>query len=84
MAYGFKNLATVDAVTEAAESANVLIEENGKIKKVPKKQIGGGNVDELTSDTLKTADKSIIGAINELYDLLGGANATIDDIKSIM
>lgn len=45
---------------------------------------GIDDVDSIHSNTLKTKDKSIIGAINELYDLLGGANATIDDIKSIM
>lgn len=45
---------------------------------------GIDNVDSIQSNTLKTKDKSIIGAINELYDLLGGANATINDIKSIM
>lgn len=45
---------------------------------------GIDDVDSIQSNTLKTKDKSIIGAINELYDLLGGANATADDIKSIM
>lgn len=45
---------------------------------------GIDDVDSIYSNTLKTKDKSIIGAINELYDLLGGANATAEDIKSIM
>lgn len=39
---------------------------------------------DASSDSLLTQDKTLVGAINELYDLLGGANATLDDIKSIM
>lgn len=37
----FKKLSDVEAVAEPAESANVLIEENGVIKKTPKIAVGG-------------------------------------------
>lgn len=37
----FKKLSDVEVVAEPAESANVLIEENGVIKKAPKTAVGG-------------------------------------------
>lgn len=43
MAYNFKSIADVEVVAEPAESANVLIEENGEIKKAPKTAVGGAN-----------------------------------------
>lgn len=41
MAYEFKRLSDVEVVAEPTESANVLIEENGVIKKAPKTAVGG-------------------------------------------
>ena len=41
MAYEFKKLSDVEVVAEPMETANVLIEENGVIKKTPKTAIGG-------------------------------------------
>ena len=41
MAYNFKSIADVEVVAEPTESANVLIEENGVIKKAPKTAVGG-------------------------------------------
>lgn len=41
MAYDFKRLGDVDLVDAPAENANVLIEENGIIKKAPKDAVGG-------------------------------------------
>lgn len=43
MAYNFKSIADVEVIAEPAESANVLIEENGVIKKTPKSAIGGAS-----------------------------------------
>lgn len=43
MNYEFKKLSDVDVVAEPAESANVLIEENGVIKKAPKTAVGGSS-----------------------------------------
>ena len=39
----FRKLSDVEIVAEPAESANVLIEENGIIKKAPKTAVGGGD-----------------------------------------
>ena len=41
MSYNFKSIADVEVVAEPTESANVLIEENGVIKKAPKTAVGG-------------------------------------------
>lgn len=38
----FKKLSDVEVVAEPAETANVLIEEDGVIKKAPKTAVGGG------------------------------------------
>lgn len=37
----FKKLSDVTLVEEAVDTANVLIEENGEIKRVPKTEVGG-------------------------------------------
>ena len=51
MATEFKKLSEVDILEEAAETAYVLVEENGEIYRVPKTAIGGaqGMVVELTA-----------------------------------
>lgn len=41
MSYNFKSIADVEVVAKPTESANVLIEENGVIKKAPKTAVGG-------------------------------------------
>lgn len=41
----FKKLSDVEVIAEPAESANVLIEENGVIKKAPKTAVGGNEYD---------------------------------------
>lgn len=38
----FKRLSDVEVVAEPTETANVLIEENGIVKKAPKSAVGGG------------------------------------------
>ena len=42
MATEFKKLSEVTTLEEAAETAHVLIEENGEIYRVPKTAVGGG------------------------------------------
>ena len=51
----FKRLSDVEVVAEPTESANVLIEEDGVIKKAPKTAVGGGSTEwdaviEISSD----------------------------------
>ena len=46
MAVEFKKLAGVDTVETATDAANVLIEEGGVIKRVPKTEVGGSGGSE--------------------------------------
>ena len=39
----YKRITDVDVLTEASEVTNVLVEENGSLKKVPASSLGGGN-----------------------------------------
>ena len=43
MSYNFKSIANVEIVETPTDKANVLIEENGVIKKAPKTAVGGAN-----------------------------------------
>lgn len=38
----FKKLSEVDVLETASDNATVLVEEDGEIKRVPKKEVGGG------------------------------------------
>lgn len=40
MAYNFKSIADVDVINNPSDSTNVLIEEDGFIKRVPKSAVG--------------------------------------------
>jgi hypothetical protein len=79
MAYNFKSIADVEVVAEPAESANVLIEEDGVIKKAPKTAVGGGSsssdefdvVIEITKNPWRAelADVSVIeGSLQNVID----------------
>jgi hypothetical protein len=71
MAYNFKSIADVEVVAEPTESANVLIEENGVIKKAPKTAVGGaGGVDAVVIqyDTETTEVFVTPNAYNILFD----------------
>lgn len=74
----FKRLSDVEVVAEPLESANVLIEENGVIKKAPKTAVGGAksewdavitidNIYEISNDTVRFNEGSfdtILAKIN--------------------
>ena len=55
MAYNFKPIADVEVVAQPTESANVLIEENGVIKKAPM-GAGGGHWAMLTDNGVVASD----------------------------
>ena len=61
MAYNFKSIADVEVVAEPTESANVLIEENGVIKKAPKTAVGGANekYDAIISREYRDSDGDV-------------------------
>jgi hypothetical protein len=57
MSYEFKRLSDVEVVAEPAESANVLIEENGVIKKASKDAVGGATSwNDLTDKPFYTGE----------------------------
>lgn len=81
MAYNFKSIADVEVVAEPAESANVLIEENGVIKKAPKTAVGGagGEADlvvriagspsiKITADTCSIEAGSVEAVFNAIRE----------------
>ncbi len=43
MSYTFKNLADIELLTEVPETANKIIEVDGTIKRVPNKEVSGGD-----------------------------------------
>ena len=47
MAVTFTKLSEVTLVDKATDVANVLIEENGEIKRVAKNQVGGANANTV-------------------------------------
>lgn len=55
---------------------------NATPKKTSSSESGGTVDDSASSDQLLTQDKTLVGAINEIYSKL--ESATLDDIKSIM
>lgn len=71
MAYNFKSIADVEVIAEPTESANVLIEENGVIKKAPKTAVGGsGNahwVWVMLTDNRVVASEGIYKALENFY-----------------
>ena len=82
----FKKLGEVTLAENASDSANVLIEESGEIKRVPKTEVGGGNsyVLILTSDnaTMSTGSKVVITCTEKYRDiynvLISGGNVWVD------
>ena len=63
----FKKLSDVEVVAEPTESANVLIEENGVIKKAPKTAVGGGGGGYFVASDM--SNNAVI-ASDGLYDTL--------------
>jgi hypothetical protein len=64
----FKKLSDVEVVAEPAESANVLIEENGVIKKAPKTAIGGAGSDCIM--ICHHVDTNTVIVSNNIYQIL--------------
>lgn len=61
MAYEFKKLSAVEAVETPADTAHVLIEEDGVIKRIPKSKVGGVKV----ASTAKVGQTLAVKAIDE-------------------
>lgn len=91
---GFKKLSDVEVVAEPAESANILIEEDGVIKKAPKTAVGGaGGVEPdlviainaffSNSPTDLTAEQFSIesGSLESVKDTLVAGNIPVVKVK---
>ena len=78
MSYEFKRLSDVEVVVEPTESANVLIEEDGVIKKAPKTAVGskkGGSLmlyPCMVDDTIK-----IDRTYDEIKDVLDNGGVVL-------
>lgn len=83
MAYEFKRLSDVDFVENATDAANILIEDQGVIKKVPKTTIGGNNNSIVV--TIPLQDSGAPSATN-LSDVIPGAtcNKTYSEVLQML
>lgn len=63
----FKKLSAVEAVQTVSDTASVLIEENGVIKRAPKHEVGGGAKKELIYEWNFSAE-------DEVYEILENVN----------
>ena len=78
----FKKLSAVEAVEAVSDAANVLIEENGVIKRAPKGEVGGIKV----ASTAEVGQTIMVKAVDadgnptewECADMSGGYDAVID------
>ena len=75
MATEFKKLSEVTTLEEAAETAHVLIEENGEIYRVPKTAVGGGNVGGIKTAIIR--DSGYLNAIAGVSTMKAGSPAVI-------
>lgn len=82
----FKKLSEVEQIETASDNATVLVEEDGEIKRVPKKEVGGagGYIATLTEEDYNNPVVEWTGPVisanyDELYDVLcAGGSAWID------
>ncbi|MBR5795760.1 MAG: hypothetical protein IKY26_06420 [Erysipelotrichaceae bacterium] len=80
MAYEFKKISNVEIVAEPTDSANVLIEENGVIKKAPKTAVGGvSSWDAIFDFGDQTASCEMDGFDTTKFNLIG---ATYDELET--
>lgn len=72
MAYNFKSIADVEVVAEPTKNANVLIEEDGVIKKAPKAAVGGagGSTSQTVIITVNGNAEYDVPAPEGLYEKL--------------
>ena len=82
----FKKLSEVEQIETASNNATVLIETNGEIKRVPKKEVGGagGYIIDLKNGRFEEVEGVLICYIDddydELYEILkAGGSVWIDE-----
>ena len=80
----FKKLSEVERIETVSDNATVLVEEDGEIKRVPKKEVGGagGYVIRLGQDSVFAEGQYVYACLDnydELYDILvAGGTVWID------
>lgn len=94
MSKEFTKLSEVSLIQEVSENTNVLVEENGEIRRVPKTQVGGAGsepdmvieiINESTyeiDDVVKDDVKITTGDIGEIIDMI--ENGHIPNIEVIL
>lgn len=70
MAYEFKTLGSVEALTKVPENANALVEVDGEIKRVPGGALGGNNEYDLviTDDSYNRNASVDAGSYQNVYN----------------
>ena len=86
MAYNFKSIANVEVVETPTDTANVLIEENGVIKKTPKTAVGGTgdaqNSNNLCVDMIISAIDTFWSDASKFSITYGDANEIINKLNN--
>lgn len=82
MAVEFKKLAGVDTVETATDAANVLIEEGGTIKRVPKTEVGGSGGEPEVVIITRSGSTEHIGYVKQkMIDSLDNNIPTVFYLK---
>lgn len=78
----FKKLSEVDLTEEVSDTANVLIEEGGIIKRAPKTKVGGAGTDSVIKTAIITSS-NYDSHISEVSTYVGAAPATTYSCKNM-
>ena len=70
MVYNFKSIADVDVVDKPTDTASILLEDNGIIKKAPMAAVGGSGMCGLSIVYDNDNDYNILYASEDLYGTL--------------
>lgn len=86
MAYEFKRLSDVDFVENATDVANILIEDQGVIKRVPKATIGGNNNNSIVVTIPYQTSKPEAPQTVDSSDIISGAtcNKTYSEVLQML
>lgn len=78
MAYNFKSIADVEVIAEPSESANVLIEEDGIVKKAPKTAVGGAGGGSVEPDMVIDIVGDLAGSTSSQMTVAHGSVSAIN------
>jgi len=78
MAYNFKNLADVELLNAMPEEANIVVEVDGKTKRVPSDGLGGG-IDAIVFSVIEAARAAV-----ETPTYQTVCNHTLEEVRDLM